>query len=228
MSALDLPGLSLQQIHLDTALDRAILQEELPAPEEAVVGVIGSSHSAIVVIMNLYKLATTTHPHLKIKWFTRRPLAYAVQMDGWILRDNTGLKGASADFARRHLEDDKLKHSPVGQYLERIDCAIDEKEAYRAQLPTCTHLVQAIGFTPDPIPRVLVDNGPFDELVYDNQTGLFRDGEGHCIAGLCGAGIAFPEKVLDPAGNTEYAVGFWKFMRYLRRVVPCHWDISKQ
>lgn len=228
MSAIDLPGLTLRHMHLDTALDLEILQEELPVHEAATVGVIGSSHSAVVVMMNLYKLATTSHPRLRIKWFTRRPLAYAVQMDGWILRDNTGLKGASADFARRHLEDEKLKESAVGRFLDKIDCAGDEQVAYQEELPTCTHLVQAIGFTPDPIPRLRIDHGPFEKLVYDNQTGLFRDEQGHCVPGLCGAGIAFPEKVLDPAGNTEYAVGFWKFMRYLRRVVPCHWDISKQ
>jgi hypothetical protein len=34
------------------------------------------------------------------------------------------------------------------------------------------------------------------------------------IPGLFGAGIAFPERVVDPHGNEEYAVGFWKFMKF--------------
>jgi len=33
-------------------------------------------------------------------------------------------------------------------------------------------------------------------------------------------GIAFPESVTDPEGNKEMAVGLWKFMRYLKRIVP--------
>jgi len=40
------------------------------------------------------------------------------------------------------------------------------------------------------------------------------------VSGLYGAGIAFPEKVLDPEKNVEYAVGLFKFMKYLQRVVP--------
>lgn len=221
-------GLALEQIELDVALDRPSLREKLCCEKEATVAVIGSSHSAIVVIMHLFELASTSHPHLKIKWFTRRELRYAVQMDGWILLDNTGLKGKSAEFARTHLEDDKIKQSPVGQYLEKFDCSVKEDEVYREQLPQCTHVVQAIGFTRDPIPPLRMGLQPLEKLAYDNRTGLFKDSQGHQIPGLCGAGIAFPERVVDPAGNSEYAVGFWKFMRYLRRVVPEHWDISKQ
>ncbi|KAK5036960.1 hypothetical protein LTR13_005340 [Exophiala sideris] len=51
-------------------------------------------------------------------------------------------------------------------------------------------------------------------------TGLFRDGRGDIIPGLLGAGIAFPEAVTDPLGNNESAVGMWKFMKYLQRVMP--------
>ncbi|KAK4939004.1 hypothetical protein LTR10_020663 [Elasticomyces elasticus] len=221
-------GQVLRQIDLDIALDRPTLREKLWCEHGATVAVIGSSHSAIVVIMHLFELATTTHPRLKIKWFTRKPLRYATQMEGWILLDNNGLKGKSADFARTHLEDDKIRQSHVGQYLEKFDCSVKEDEVYQAQLPQCTHVVQAIGFTRDPVPPLRMGLQPLDNLAYDNRTGLFHDSKGQLIPGLCGAGIAFPERVVDPAGNAEYAVGFWKFMRYLRRVVPEHWDISKQ
>lgn len=220
------PGLELKQVHLDTALDRPSLREDLATADKATVAVVGTSHSAIVVLMNLYELASTSHPQLRVKWFTRRPLAYAKQMDGWILRDNTGLKGRSASFAREHLEDDRLKQSPVGEVIEKIDCATGEDDAYRSRLPACTHLVQAIGYTADPVPCLQADGQPLGKLLYDNCTGLFQDAQGSRIPGLCGAGIAFPEKVVDRAGNTEYAVGFWKFMNYLRRVVPAHWDVT--
>ncbi|KAL6244643.1 hypothetical protein RBB50_008171 [Rhinocladiella similis] len=222
-------GASLKAIHLDVALDRPSLRNELPPDESINIAVLGSSHSAIVVIMNLLELATRTHPHLRIKWFSRRPLQYAIPMaDGRIVRDNTGLKGRSADFARSHLEDIRLKDSPVGQYLQKYDCSVNGEEVYHTQLTQCTHVVQAVGFQRDPVPPLRVNNNPLVTLSYDNRTGLFQDGSGHRVPGLCGAGIAFPEKVVDPAGNTEYAVGFWKFMNYLRRVVPQHWDISKE
>lgn len=61
-------------------------------------------------------------------------------MDGWILRDNTGLKGLAADFARAQLEDDMLPTSPAGRVIEKIDCGGGEsREAaqYRAELPSC-------------------------------------------------------------------------------------------
>ncbi|KIW15459.1 hypothetical protein PV08_05505 [Exophiala spinifera] len=222
-------GASVKPIHLDVALSRPSLRCALPPDGSVHVAVLGSSHSAIVVIMNLYELATRSHPHLRIKWFTRRPLQYATPMsDGRIVRDNTGLKGRSADFARNHLEDGRFETSPVSQYLQRYDCSVNEEGVYQTQLTQCTHVVQAIGFKRDPVPPLRVDSKRLATLSYDNRTGLFQDGSGHRIPGLCGAGIAFPEKVVDPAGNTEYAVGFWKFMNYLRRVVPQHWDIRKE
>ena len=37
---------------------------------------------------------------------------------------------------------------------------------------------------------------------------------GEKIAGLFGADIAFPERVVDPEGNVEYAVGLWTFVKF--------------
>ena len=56
--------------------------------------------------------------------------------------------------------------------------------------------------------------------MYNHETAEFSDKEGNTIPGLYGAGIAYPEKVVDPEGNVEYAVGLAKFMKYLKRVVP--------
>ncbi|EXJ90437.1 hypothetical protein A1O1_03538 [Capronia coronata CBS 617.96] len=220
-------GLTLKHIHLDDALSRDGLRRELPSDEGVTIGVVGSSHSAIVVLMNLYELATTSHPRLRIKWFTRRTLVYAEYMDGWILRDNTGLKGASADFARAHLEDEALKTSPVARYLEKVDCSGNDADVYQTQLPKCSHLVQAIGYNRNPLPSLFVDDRPLEKLAYDGSTGSFQNEQGQYVPGLHGAGIAFPEKVVDPAGNVEHAVGMWKFMKYLEKVVPL-WEVGKQ
>jgi len=144
-------------------------------------------------------------------------------MDGWILRDNTGLKGLAADFARSQLEDDRLSTSPAGQVLSKVDCAggeARELEMYHQHLPSCSHIVHAVGFTRDPLPQ-LAKNGRALALEFDHESGKFHErGDGPVIPGLFGAGIAFPERVVDPYGNVEYAVGFFKFMKFLKRVTP--------
>lgn len=43
------------------------------------------------------------------------------------------------------------------------------------------------------------------------------------VPGMYGAGIAWPERVKDPHGNVEFAVGFKKFMKFVKRVSPA-WD----
>ncbi|OQV07074.1 hypothetical protein CLAIMM_11560 isoform 1 [Cladophialophora immunda] len=209
-------------LDLDDVLDRQKLRSSLPSADESlVVGVIGTSHSAIVAIMNLYELATGgTHPRLQVKWFVRGPMTYAVEMDGWILRDNTGLKGASADFARAHLEDDKLRESPVGKVLTKVDCPDVRDASMTPHLDSCTHVVEAIGYTRDPLPRLSVDGTTLEGITHDPTKGLLLDGNGHAVPHAYGAGIAFPERVTDPAGNTESAVGLWKFIKYLHRVAP--------
>ncbi|KAJ5677391.1 uncharacterized protein N7477_003024 [Penicillium maclennaniae] len=216
-----IPGLEISRLDLDTVLKPSELAEVLPKSRPSTVAVIGASHSAILAILNLVTLARESHPHLRIKWFTRHPLRYAEYMDGWILRDNTGLKGLAADFARAQLEDGVLDTSPAGQVLEKIDCG-DGKEAemYSKYLPQCSHIVHAVGFTRDPLPQLVKAGRPF-AMEFDHESGQFHErAGGEAIPGLFGAGIAFPERVVDPYGNVEYAVGFFKFMKFLKRVTP--------
>lgn len=217
------PGLDIQQLDLDTVLKPSELAEIIPTNKPTTIAVVGASHSAILALLNLVTLAKESHPHLRIKWFTRHPLRYAVFMDGWILRDNTGLKGLAADFARTQLEDDRLLTSEAGQVLTKIDCsggAPREAEQYRQHLPECSHIVQAVGFTRDPLPQLSQNGGPLS-MEFDHETGKFHEqGDGPVIPGLYGAGIAFPERVVDPYGNVEYAVGFFKFMKFLKKVCP--------
>ena len=123
--------------------------------------------------MNRFKIACTTHPNLRAKWFSRRRLVYAVHMDGWILYDNTGLKCLAARFARENLEDEKLLNSPVGTYIEKIDCSSDEQSTYESVLPTYTHIIQAVGFVRDPLPPVSRDRTILEDVVYDHKRGGF-------------------------------------------------------
>jgi len=152
-------------------------------------------------------------------------LRYAEERDGWILRDNTGLKGDVAAWAKDQLEEDKLSSLPISKYLEKITTSKErEEELYREHLPKCTHVIQAIGFLPSDIP-VFERQGKKFAVKADNQTGGFVDEEGKRVKGLYAAGIAWPERVVDPEGNVEYAVGLFKFMKYLKRVVP-DWNTS--
>lgn len=183
--------------------------------------VVGASHSAILVLRNLSNLASSTHPQLRIKWFTRHPLRYAEERDGWILRDNTGLKGEVATWARENLEPARLAESPVSKHLVKVATSrADETETYERELADCSHVCQAIGYKTEPLPELRVEGRTVSPR-FDSTTGGFEDKEtGERIPGLYGAGIAFPEKVVDPEGNVEYAVGLFKFMNFMKKVVP--------
>ncbi|KAI0129149.1 pyridine nucleotide-disulfide oxidoreductase-domain-containing protein [Xylariales sp. AK1849] len=206
-------------LDLDTALKPSDLTQAIPQDRETTVGVIGASHSAILVLMNIFKLSQSTHSQLRVRWFARSPhLKYAVYKDGWILYDNTGLKGEAAQFGKDQLDGEKLEFSDAGKIIRRIDCsggAEKEREAFERVLPDCDYVVQAVGFTNDELPTMK------QKVEYDHETGGFLDAKtGKVVNGLFGAGIAFPERVVDPAGNVEYAVGFAKFMKYIKRVSP--------
>jgi hypothetical protein len=218
---LPIPGVEITEIALDTGLTPSILGSQLPQNAQATVAVIGSSHSAILVLMNLFNLASTSHPQLRVKWFSRSSLLYAEYKDGWILYDNTGLKGQAAEFAQDNLEEDKLPSSPVGKFISRVDTSKNERQQYQAHLPECSHIIHATGFSPNPLPTLTKNGKPLGEDIrYDHEKGGFADRMGEQIRGLFGAGIAFPERVTDPAGNTEYSVGLWKFMKFLKKVSP--------
>ncbi|RMZ80131.1 hypothetical protein DV737_g3192, partial [Chaetothyriales sp. CBS 132003] len=217
------PPTSIKDIHLDIALTPTKLQTTISPSEPATIAVIGSSHSAVLALLNLYTLATSSHPELRIKWFSRSPLLYAVPKGDWILYDNTGLKGLAATWARSHLEDDSRQSGNTARYIEKVELPEGESFITSPALSRCTHVVQAIGYAPNPLPSLTLNHAPLptSSLVHDAHSGAFSDNRhGHTVPGLYGAGIAWPETVTDPEGNVESAVGLYKFMKYLRRVVP--------
>ncbi|OJJ46274.1 hypothetical protein ASPZODRAFT_2092057 [Penicilliopsis zonata CBS 506.65] len=224
---LPIPLSTMNRLDLDVVLKPSELATRLDRHTPQTVAVVGASHSAILALLNLVQLARSSHGDLRIKWFTRHPLRYAEFMDGWILRDNTGLKGLAAEFARQQLEDDRLPKSEAGRFITKIDCGDGQEAAqFDAHFPSCDHIVHAVGYTRDPLPQLtLREAGKAEPETllqpdFDHETGGFYDQHGRVIPGLYGAGIAFPAKVVDPLGNVEYAVGFWKFMVFLKRVIP--------
>ncbi|ORY67168.1 pyridine nucleotide-disulfide oxidoreductase-domain-containing protein [Pseudomassariella vexata] len=196
---------NLQDLDLDTSLKPSALKGQVPFGSR--VGIIGSSHSAVLAMKNLYELGEG----VSLVNFYRSPLLYAEYKDGWILYDNTGLKGVAADWARKVLGPEK---DPRVRRIHLAAPGRKEQGIYDAELPQCTHLVSAIGYDNNEPPKVEVD-GRQVKLDFDPLTGRFKG-----VLGLYGSGIAYPERVTDPVGNVESAVGWMKFLRFCRRVAP--------
>ncbi len=181
-------------ISLEDALDVARLAKVVDRTD--FVGVFGSSHSAIMTVRNLLELENRPK---QVVNFYRNPLRYAIDYGDWILYDNTGLKGKTAAWAKEKIDGKNLEG------LLRVESTRENIERY---LPQCSKVVYAVGFEPR---RISVHG--VDTLRYNEDTGVIAHG-------LFGCGIAYPRKVVDRAGNTEYDVGLWKFIYHLERAVP--------
>lgn len=227
---ISIPGIA--DLDLDCALSPTLLSTTLASQKEtATVAVIGASHSAVLVLRNLYNLASTQLPNLRIKWFTRHPIRYAEpQPDGWVLRENTGLKGEAATWARDSLEPDTMPHSDVSNYITKVAYDKgDEEGVFKQHLSGCDWYVQAIGYDRDPLPLLrMASSGKEVQPFFDHDNGYFKYADGKVegdvgslsrLPGLFGSGIAFPERITDPHGNVEMNVGFWKFMKATKKWV---------
>jgi len=218
----------IPRLHLDTALSPSALLRTLSPYGAVVVSVIGASHSAILVLRNLYNVAKSRQQDVKIRWFTRHALRYAEYKDGWILRDNTGLKGDAAAWARENLEPDVFQQSDVSNYIIPIRYNKGDEEAvFKKHLQGSNFVCQAIGYKPNPLPTLKTVAGEDIQPFFDPERGSFKytkksasgcSGIRKKLPGMYGAGVAWPERVKDPYGNVEDAVGFWKFMNFVQRV----------
>ena len=138
----------VQTLELDDMLVPSQLAGKIS--DSDTVGVIGSSHSAVLVLRNL--LEGSVRPK-KVLNFYRSPFKYAVDMPGdWILYDNTGLKGLAQEWAKEKLETHVFEESGA---LERI-CVKDMPFNDQQQLwqTRCNKLVFAVGYSPSQPPKV--------------------------------------------------------------------------
>lgn len=223
---------NIKPLDLDIALSPTRLSAMLGDMGPTTVGVIGSSHSAMLVLINLYKIASEQNPDLRVRWFTRHAIRYAVQMDGWILNDTCGLKGEAARWAAANLEPDTMPSSDVSKYITKVGYNRGEDEGtFDERLPGCKFYIQAIGYRNNEIPDIRSTDGKEIEPFFDHKQGCFHyveegdkpRGNESKIPGLYGCGIAWPERTQDPHGNVELAVGFLKFMKFVKREIP-GWD----
>lgn len=181
----------------EISLKKALNPEKLIAsvnPEDTV-AVFGSSHSAIIIIKTLLE-----NCHVKkVVNFYRDPLRYAVIFPDWILFDNTGLKGKTAEWARENID---------GKWPEKLERVIANEENLSQLLPSCNKAIYAVGFEKRHLP---VEG--LSSLSYNDRSGIIAPG-------LFGFGIAFPESKEDIFGTIELRVGLWKFMEYIQQVLP--------
>ncbi|KAI9136282.1 pyridine nucleotide-disulfide oxidoreductase-domain-containing protein, partial [Paraphysoderma sedebokerense] len=186
---------AITPVCLDTALNPTILSQTI-TPEDTV-AVVGSSHSAILVLKNLCELPEESRPKL-VKNFYRHDLKYAQGKESWILYDNTGLKGLAADWARHNLHDIEIPFLVRCPLLHQKQ---SEKQIYAKELRGVTKIVYAVGYDRRNLPTFKVTSAIPSEVPLP----------------AFGFGIAFPEQTIDPMGNKEMSVGMWKFMRYLKK-----------
>jgi len=193
---------TLPELDLDLALTPSLLKEYITQNQVTSMAVVGSSHSAILALKNM-----TDCPQIeKVIHFYRSQLRFAVYQEGWILYDNTGLKGIAADWAREQYPSISkiLKVKLSGDPIEEVD-------TYAKYHDIRMKTVYAVGFSRNNVPSVFV-RGEQVELKFNSLNGQFN------MPGIYGCGIAYPEQVTDPAGNVEFAVGFFKFMKFVKRV----------
>lgn len=223
-------------VSLETGLSPARLAKVFPAEEPRTVAVIGDSHSAVLVLQNLFYLAAMSHTRLRIRWFTRTAKLKYAELDedeGVVFNENTGLRGEAARFALAQLEGDMLERSDAGGFIKRYilpsaaDAAAEREKVLVEGLQGVDFVFQAIGFMrnrlPDTRPGTVSPVGRPKVLQFNPLAGNFfpqTAGPGKAI-GLFGAGIAFPEMELTAAGAPRQpAVGVWKFGDFLQRAVP--------
>lgn len=182
----------VETINLYDALDIDKLAKKVN--KDDTVAVFGSSHSAVILLRDLLDLGVK-----EVINFYRKPLRYAVQINDWILFDNTGLKGNTASWARDNLN---------GMFPKGLTRVISNDESVALHLPLCTKVIYATGFKAR-LP-----------IIEDYPNYQYNPCNGIIAPGLFGVGIGFPESKTDRFGNTELNVGLWKFMGYLERVIP--------
>lgn len=180
-------------IPFETAIDKEKLASIVKKDETY--GVFGSSHSAIIIVRHLVDLGVK-----KVINFYRSPCRYAIELDDYILFDNTGLKGHTAAWARKHID------GVLPPNLIRCNTNQQDISQY---LPQCNKIVYAVGF--EKRHDIVIDD--YENAQHNPHVGIIGPG-------LFGLGIAHPEVKADPLGSVEPQVGLWKFMVYLNKVMP--------
>ena len=196
------PYSGVSVVPLSVALNPQLLVAAIKPSD--VVTVVGSSHTAVILLRTLLE---QTQCKAVINLY-KAPLRYAVYLDGWILFDDTGLKGSTAAWSRAVL------HSELPPRLTRI---YSDEAGVKAALSQSTKVIYATGFHQRPLPEgiegLTPGHGGMQPVAFNPHCGIIAPG-------LFGAGIGYPEERTDRYGNVESRVGLWKFMEYIDSAMP--------
>jgi len=184
---------SIQTVPLEIALNEEKLKNTVQ-PNDTI-AVFGSSHSAILVLAILIK-----HNIKQVINFYRSPHKYAVYLNDWILFDDTGLKGFTAGWAKKHID---------GTFPPNLKRVLVSDIRFEESLAACNKAIYAVGFERRKTPVL----EQYKTTHYDDRTGIIAPG-------LFGLGIAFPQAKYNPLDQLEHRVGLWKFMDYLNSTLP--------
>ena len=206
---------------LEACYSHKFLVDEIK--EGMTVGVVGGSHSAFVI---MYLLEQLNLPNLKVINFYRGEIRFAEYKDGFILYDNTGLKGEVAEWAAKAIKGD----TKPGFQLERVCIGKDERLLHE-KAKACDRFVYGHGYVRRTIPEILYrlpEAVGYDDKVdilpniarfvsHSNLNGnimITSNTNGEVsVKGLYGFGFAFPEKVVTRIGEVEQNVGIMKFSK---------------
>jgi hypothetical protein len=183
----------VETLDLDYSLDKNKLASLVN--ENDSVGVIGSAHSALLVVRFLSEIGVKS-----IYNFYKHTIVYPTKIHGHIAWSALGIKGELAKWSKEKLETGALPNLiRIHQY---------SNEVLQSLVPQlCSKVIVASGYERNWLP------GRIDYDSYDPHTGQVTHN-------LYGVGIAFPEKKIDAFGNVEWSVGLAQFMDYLKMIVP--------
>jgi len=172
----------IPEIPLDHALDKDVLATYV-APNDCI-AVFGGMHSAILILKYLSESCSVK----QIINFYIDPYFY----------DAPGLEGATAAWAKEVLEQNPPHN------IMRVICT---PENLKNLLPSCTKVIYAIGYEPNPI----LVNGTYN-LLFDEHTGIID-------RNLYGIGIAFPPTGIIN-GQKIAKNGLITYLNYAKKLVP--------
>lgn len=178
------------QIPLDVALNRHQLKQAVTT--EDTVAVIGSAHSAVLILKFLCDLNVK-----KIYNFYNKNLIIETPT-GQQIDPTLDLFGIAAKWVK-----EVLCVNPPSN-LERLRSIPNNLDRI---LPNCTKTIYAVGYKPNPLPEI-------------KETANYSyDKNGKIGQRLFGIGIAFPQVVENEAGNLEPQVGLKAFLDYAQKAV---------
>lgn len=205
--ARDLEVIPLETTFVATELTRVIQPHTR-------VAVIGSSHSALLALMNVVRLIEQGLYQGEAWLVHRSPLKFMTPLpNGDALHFYDGLKGPVGDWARDQLLPGKCPRTRI------VSLADDTCQSWHRTLQSVTGVIYAVGYDRTPLPPIWCHVPDVHERTLVDDTQLRHDVDTYqllhpraTLPGLFGLGVAFPARHVDSTGHVQAAIGLPNFM----------------